>query len=324
MLTKAIYSAVAMTTDTTTFAYNNANEQTSMVNGGTTTNMAYDAWGNLTSKTQGSYSATYTYRYGGKLYSVTSDFPGEGNVTYETGGDQKRRSRVQGSNELWFNWDVGWNIISQEDNADGSTGALAMTHVFVAPGAGGSPMLADLAGTTPSSGTARYYVHDHLGSTRSIYDATKTSVGSYEYTPYGSEYVFSGAALASLGGAFTGKMWDSTSKMYYFPYRYYSPSAARWTSRDPLGMADGPNVYAYVKGNPTNMTDPDGRLSFGWCMLLCRIPALILCGVGCNLMCDGLGPLGPACLIRCGLLCAIATTLLCTLACLECDPPVLD
>ena len=47
--------------------------------------------------------------------------------------------------------------------------------------------------------------------------------------------------------------------MYYAPYRYYTPATARWLTRDPLGMADGPNVYAYVKGSPTVRTDPSGR-----------------------------------------------------------------
>tara|TARA_R110001592_G_scaffold140604_3_gene361631 strand:+ start:461 stop:1360 length:900 start_codon:yes stop_codon:yes gene_type:complete len=229
-----------------------------MVNGGTTITQDYDAWGRLTSKGDGTYSATYAYRYGSKLYSVTSDFPGEGNVTYETGGDGKRRSRTQGLNELWFNWDIGWNVVSQEDDADGSTGVLTMTHVLAMPGAEVSHMLADLASTTPSTGTVRYYATDHLGSTRSVYDVAKASVGSYEYTPYGDEYVYAGASLESLGGAFTGKVWDVTVQMYYFPYRYYSPSAARWTSRDPLGMVDGPNIYSYVVNNPMNRTDALG------------------------------------------------------------------
>ena len=55
-----------------------------MAVGGTTTAMAYDAWGRMTSKAiSGSYSATYAYRYGDKLGSVTSNFPGEGTVTYK-------------------------------------------------------------------------------------------------------------------------------------------------------------------------------------------------------------------------------------------------
>ena len=48
-----------------------------------TTTFAYDAWGRMTAKSDGTYSATYAYRYGNKLASVTSDFPSEGNATYQ-------------------------------------------------------------------------------------------------------------------------------------------------------------------------------------------------------------------------------------------------
>src|SRR5690606_13972874 len=65
--------------------YNNANELTAMTGPNGTMSFGYDAWGRQTSKTQGSQSATYGYRYGSKLYSVTSNFPDEGSVTYNYG-----------------------------------------------------------------------------------------------------------------------------------------------------------------------------------------------------------------------------------------------
>ena len=43
--------------------------------------------------------------------------------------------------------------------------------------------------------------------------------------------------------------------------RYYAPWLARWTAADPAGMVDGPNLYAYVRGNPVRLVDPDGRES---------------------------------------------------------------
>jgi uncharacterized protein RhaS with RHS repeats len=46
--------------------------------------------------------------------------------------------------------------------------------------------------------------------------------------------------------------------MYYAPYRNYSPDSARWLTRDPLGMIEGPNVYAYALGDPINATDALG------------------------------------------------------------------
>ena len=255
MLTKAVYDAGVPSTVTTTFTYNNANEQTVMSDGTNTTNMTYDEWGRLVERDDGTHTAAYAYRYGGKLYGFSSDFAGEGNVTYETGGDGKRRSRVAGTDETWYNYTAGFDVVSTEDNADGSSGALTMTNVVFAPRTLVSATLADLAGTTPSSGAVRYYATDRLGSTRSVWDTSKASLGNYEFAPYGSGYAHTGAVLASLAGAYTGKSWDDDPEMYYFPFRWYSPELARWSVRDPAGMIDGPNVYAYVRNNPTSHLD---------------------------------------------------------------------
>ncbi|MCF6283610.1 MAG: RHS repeat-associated core domain-containing protein [Candidatus Hydrogenedentes bacterium] len=231
------------------FAYNNANEQTSMVKGGVTTTMIYDAWGNLTSKTQGSYSATYAYRYGGKLYSVTSDFPGESNVTYETGGDEKRRSRVAGTNGMWYNWDGSSNLVSEESDADGTSGSLVRTYIE-----GG---LAHVTGGTPAIGDWRYYTLDHLGSTRGVWKQDKAAFATFEYSPYGNLYAIAGS-VGDVSHRYTGHRWDDAAETYLSSFRPYSPVHGRWLSRDPLGMVDGPNLYGYVGANPVNYFDARG------------------------------------------------------------------
>jgi len=38
----------------------------------------------------------------------------------------------------------------------------------------------------------------------------------------------------------------------------YDPEVGRWLTPDPLGFADGPNLYAYVHNNPLTFVDPDG------------------------------------------------------------------
>ncbi|MCD6288620.1 MAG: RHS repeat-associated core domain-containing protein [Candidatus Hydrogenedentes bacterium] len=122
--------------------------------------------------------------------------------------------------------------------------------------------MADVAGSNPSSGTYRYYTHDHLGSTRALWSQAKASLGTYEYTPYGRTYWTSGPSISHM---YTGHLWDGTAQLYYAPYRYYSPATARWLTRDPLGMVDGPNVYAYVMGNPVTYYDPLGLTTVDDC-----------------------------------------------------------
>jgi RHS repeat-associated protein len=116
-----------------------------------------------------------------------------------------------------------------------------------------------VSGSNPSTGAYAYFVHDHLGSVRAVYEASKTLTGDYAYTPYGSIYAQAGAtAITDLPAAFTGKPLDPATGLYSFPYRIYSPDLARWLSRDPLGMVDGPNVYGYVHNDPTASRDLSG------------------------------------------------------------------
>jgi len=210
----------------------------------------HDSWGRMISKDQGSYDATYEYRYGDKLYSVTSDFPDEGTVTYDYGSDGKRRTRETSTSYSWYNW-AGWNVVNEE----GSGNVLERTYIHD-PGKVVGTILAHSQGTNPSTGTWRYYLQDNIGSTRNLTDDSKVEKGRYWYYPYGDIYSQSGEGIRYK---FTGKEWDDDAQMYYFPYRYYSPGIARWISRDPSGMVDGPNLYAYVGANPVNGTDPLGR-----------------------------------------------------------------
>ncbi|NLV44305.1 MAG: RHS repeat-associated core domain-containing protein, partial [Candidatus Hydrogenedentes bacterium] len=84
------------------------------------------------------------------------------------------------------------------------------------------------------------------------YDQSKTVVSQNVHLPFGQRsYAYGNSPYHE----FTGKPWDAESQMYYFPYRYYSPNMNRWTSPDPAGLVDGPNIYIYVLNNSINSVD---------------------------------------------------------------------
>jgi len=168
--------------------------------------------------------------------------------------DKSGRFRNLGAN-VEYNWDAGWNVVNlatasrKEDNC----GNLTVTYVHD-PGKVVGTILARIEGDTPASGTYRYYCQDIIGSTRRVRNVDGSSYASYEYTPYGQVYDHSGSDVRHR---FTGQEWDETADLYYFPFRYYSPSSARWTTRDPITSA---NLYTYVAASPLTYVDPWGLI----------------------------------------------------------------
>jgi RHS repeat-associated protein len=106
----------------------------------------------------------------------------------------------------------------------------------------------------------RYQLSNHLGSSTLELDQDARVISYEEYYPYGStSYQAVRADIqAPKRYRYTGQERDTQTGLYYYGARYYAPWLARWTSCDPAGLADGVNLYAYVRGNPIRLRDPKG------------------------------------------------------------------
>ena len=111
---------------------------------------------------------------------------------------------------------------------------------------------------------AVYYPHaDRQGSTIAI-SISGQNVLTRTYGPYG-ELAASNANVTIAPGAsaypflYTGQRYEPFLAAYDYKARIYDGKDGRFWQPDPIGTKDDLNLYAYVKDDPINATDPSGQ-----------------------------------------------------------------
>lgn len=113
-------------------------------------------------------------------------------------------------------------------------------------------------------GARRYYITDHLGSTRAVVDNNGTVLETFDYYPFGLLMPKRNTAGANTIEKFTGKERDEEGglNLDYFGARYYDVAIARWHGVDPLAKKYPEwSPYNYTLGNPIKLIDPDGQMA---------------------------------------------------------------
>ena len=119
-----------------------------------------------------------------------------------------------------------------------------------------------------TSMTPYYTIRDHLGSVRTIVNASGSVVERNDYYPFGSRTTYGASypTLASNRQKFSGKEDQTAVAGSSLPYldfgaRMYDAKLVRWNTYDPMAEKYyGINPYVYCAGNPIIVVDPDGRL----------------------------------------------------------------
>ncbi|MFC7976184.1 DUF6531 domain-containing protein [Streptomyces cinereoruber] len=99
-------------------------------------------------------------------------------------------------------------------------------------------------------------VTDLIGTPTELVDETGRVAWHSRSTVWGVT-VWNRDADAYTPLRFPGQYWDPETGLHHNYFRHYDPETARYLTLDPLGIAPGPNPFAYVD-NPFTLHDPLG------------------------------------------------------------------
>jgi RHS repeat-associated protein len=245
----AVGNRVAMVDETgaTTHYSYNVNDQ--LVSYGSTV-LAYDARGNLVSRTKDTTSTVYMYDYENQLIEV--DGP-SGSIEYRSDATGERLSRTEGGETTHFLVDLnnptGVSQVAVEYNQQGTTQA---SYAY------GLQLIGQEA-----NGIQRYHHHDANGNVRLLTDSQGQVTDSYSYTAFGVMMETTGTTENHY--QFAGERYQDAESLSFFRARSYDAEMGRFISRDPYqGRLAEPvtlHRYLYANSNPISFRDPTGLFS---------------------------------------------------------------
>lgn len=95
-------------------------------------------------------------------------------------------------------------------------------------------------------------LHDFQGNILALIDRNEELVERYDFTAFGEE------SLAKYRNPWRFASKRQEEGLIFFGKRFYDPRLKRFITPDPLGFADGRNLYAYTFNSPLNRLDQFG------------------------------------------------------------------
>ena len=238
---------------TNAYAANSLNQYTQVGQTALPVTPAYDADGNLTAFGQWAYA----YDAANRLVSVSSN--GVSLVTnfYDTQSRRVRKVTPEASHTFIYD---GWNLVEERiAYTNGMTSTIRsywgkdVSGTFQGAGGIGGLLYLTIDGAT--------YVplYDSNGNVAHYLDANGGIAATYTYDAFGKAIVRSGPLADFFRHRFSTKYLDGETGLYYYGYRFYSPTLMRWLNRDPIEERGGLNLYGFCKNNAMCAVDPHGQ-----------------------------------------------------------------
>jgi len=207
---------------------------------------AYNAAGDLASKTTPAGATSYTYDAQGSLRKVT--LANGKTITYAIDPAGRRTGKtVNGA----LQWQLVWLNELRPLARLKANNTLDQTYYY-----GDKPNVPEAM--TTSDGKTYRIVSDQNGSVRLVIDASTGEVAQQiDYDTWGQITNDTNPGFQPFG--FAGGLHDPDTGLTRFGVRDYDAETGRWTAKDPILFGGGDsNLYGYVQGDPVNFTDTAG------------------------------------------------------------------
>lgn len=203
--------------------------------------------GNVTSRTCGSETVTFSWGADGRLTGYRITGGDSVALRYDAAGRLARRD-VNGSPASYFLWE-GEQLLAE---LDGTQYLVAQYSYY--PGL-------DQLHAFNRGGSVSYAQQDVEGNVRYLGTNAINQMRSYTYDESGN--LVGGTDWGNLNGIDRAR-WKGAlflapeAGLYYMRARWYEPRSGRFLSEDPAGMGGGLNPYVFAGADGVNGSDPTG------------------------------------------------------------------
>ena len=212
----------------------------------------------------------YTWDDDNRLVSAMSLIPANGSKRVRNAYDWRSR-RVEKSVDVWdedaSSWIPAetrryvyddWNPILETVVTQDSTNRIAYLWgpdlSDTLHGAGGVGGLLAVS----IDGAYCFPCCDANGNVTAYVAEDGTLAASYTYDAFGNAVSATGPLADAFTHRFSTKPYDPEFGLYYYGYRFYSPSLGRFLNRDPIEESGGENLYALCRNNALSEVDSLG------------------------------------------------------------------